>query len=130
MELTLKTIIEASPKELYTTWLNSEGHARMTGGGASITDQIGAQFTAWDGYIEGINLELEPNQRILQTWRTSDFDTSDEDSRLEILLKDLDGQTELTLNHSNLPEHGEQYKKGWDNHYFQPMKKYFSQTKE
>ena len=129
MEFTLKTIIDANPEEIYSTWLDSEGHAKMTGGAASITDQPGASFTAWDGYIEGRNLELEPNKRILQSWRTSDFDSADEDSRLEILLKEVDGKTELTLIHSDLSDHGEQYRTGWDNHYFQPMKEYFSQTK-
>ena len=57
-------------------------------------------------------------------------DESEEDSRLEILLKEVDSQTELTLIHTNLSEHGEQYKKGWVNHYFKPMKEYFSQIKK
>ena len=130
MEFTLKTIIDTSPKIIYTTWLNSNGHSKMTGGVASISDKIGDNFTAWDGYIEGKNLELETNKRILQSWRTSDFEEADEDSQIEILLNEIDGQTELTLIHTNLSEHGEQYKNGWDNHYFKPMKEYFSQIKK
>lgn len=126
MNFTLKIILEASPEKIYTTWLDSQGHSEMTGGFASISDQAGDQFSAWDGYIEGKNLELETNKRILQSWRTTDFNETDEDSLLEILLNEVDGQTELTLIHSNLPEHGEQYRAGWDNHYFQPMIVYFS----
>ena len=126
MEFTLKTKINTSPKEIYTSWLNSEGHTKMTGGTALITDKIGDSFTAWDGYIKGRNLELTPSLRILQSWRTSQFEEHEEDSQLEILLKEVDGQTELTLIHTNVPDSGEHYKKGWDNHYFQPMKKYFS----
>lgn len=126
MEFTLKTTINASAKEIYEAWLSSEGHTNMTGGEASISDKIGAEFTAWDGYIEGINLELKPYKRILQSWRTSQFEEQEEDSQIEILLKEVDGQTELTLIHTKVPESGEHYKKGWDNHYFQPMKAYFS----
>ncbi|MBN4070128.1 hypothetical protein JYT76_00420 [Olleya sp. AH-315-F22] len=37
----------------------------------------------------------------------------------------MTGGTELTLTHSNVPESGEHYIKGWDEHYFKPMKRYF-----
>ena len=126
MEFTLKVKFEALPKEIYASWLSSEGHTKMTGGEARISDNVGDSFTAWDGYIEGKNLDLELNKRIVQSWRTSEFEENEEDSELEILLNEVDDHTELTLIHKNVPESGEHYKKGWDNHYFQPMKKYFS----
>lgn len=126
MEFTLKTIIKSSAKEIYSTWLNSTGHTNMTGGMAVISNKIGDSFTTWDGYIEGKNVDLEPFHRIVQLWRTSDFDEEDQDSLIEILLNEVAGETELTLFHRNLPKSGEHYKKGWDDHYFQPMKVYFS----
>lgn len=126
MEFTLKTNINTTAKEIYKGWLSSERHTNMTGGAASISDKIGDSFSAWDGYIKGRNLELEPYSRILQAWRTSQFEEHEEDSQLEILLIEVDGQTELTLIHTKVPESGEHYKKGWENHYFQPMKEYFS----
>ncbi len=126
MEFTLKTKIDATAKQIYKAWLSSDGHTNMTGGTATISDIIGDNFTAWDGYIEGQNIELEPFNRILQSWRTSQFEEGEEDSQIEILLNEINGQTELTLIHTNVPESGEHYIKGWDNHYFQPMKNYFS----
>jgi activator of HSP90 ATPase len=126
MEFTLRTKIKASAKEIYSAWLESAGHTDMTGGEAVISDKIGDRFTAWDGYIEGTNVELEPFHRILQSWRTSDFGEEDQDSQLEIILDERNGETELTLIHRNLPESGGHFKKGWDDHYFQPMKVYFS----
>ena len=97
----------------------------MTGGSALVSDIIGGKFTAWDGYIEGENIDLKPNKRILQTWRTSEFREDEEDSKIEVLLNEVDGKTELTLIHTNLSESGEQYKNGWKDHYFEPMTKYF-----
>ncbi|MEX0291291.1 MAG: SRPBCC domain-containing protein [Flavobacteriaceae bacterium] len=126
MEFTLKTIINATAEEIYTAWLSSEGHTNMTGGEATASDKLGSHFTAWDGYIEGKNLVLEPFARIVQSWRSSQFEAHEEDSQIEVLLSEVDGATELTLIHTTVPESGEHYKKGWDNHYFQPMKKYFS----
>ena len=79
MKFTLKTIINASSSKIYDTWLNSEGHSKMTGGSAEISDIEGASFTAWDGYILGRNLSLEPGRRILQSWRTSQFEENEED---------------------------------------------------
>lgn len=126
MKFTLTTKVNASAEEIYTTWLNSKGHTEMTGGEAVISDAIGDAFTAWNGYIEGKNIDLEANKKIVQSWRTSQFEAQEEDSQIEVLFHEVDGQTEITLIHSNLPESGAHYKKGWENHYFEPMKEYFS----
>lgn len=124
MEFTLTTTIQAPAKEIYTAWLTSEGHTNMTGAGAEISDQPGDSFTAWDGYIEGKNILLEPYRRIVQSWRTSEFEGAS-DSQIEVLLKEEEGITLLTLIHTHLPTDGEQYKKGWEDFYFEPMKAYF-----
>jgi len=129
MKFTLKTKIKATSKEIYTTWLDSEGHSKMTGGKAVASNKVGGKFTAWNGYINGKNISLEPNYKIKQTWRSSQFKKSDEDSILELIFNETNGETEITLIHSNIPEDGEHYKKGWDEHYFQPMKTYFSNNK-
>ncbi len=120
--------ITATPKQIYEAWLDSEQHSSMTGGSAIASDLVGKSFTAWDGYIEGRNLELIPGEKIIQDWRTSEFEDSDEDSRLEIGLKALKGGTLVSIRHSNLPEHGMQYKSGWVENYFDPMKEYFQPT--
>jgi len=126
MEFTLKAKIDATAEQIYRAWLSSDGHSDMTGGNATISNIIGESFSAWDGYIEGKNIELKSYKRIIQSWRTSEFEEHEEDSQIEVLLNEVDGQTELILIHTNVPESGEHYIKGWDNHYFQPMKKYFS----
>lgn len=126
MKFTLNTKLSASAEEIYNAWLSSEGHTKMTGGKATTSNKPGHAFTAWDGYIHGKNLVLEPNKRIVQSWRTEQFLENEEDSQIEVILNEVDGQTELTLNHTNVPESGDHYIKGWDVHYFQPMKAYFS----
>ena len=39
MEFTLKTKIDATAKQIYIAWLSSEGHTKMTGGIANISDK-------------------------------------------------------------------------------------------
>lgn len=75
MEFTLKTKIDATAEQIYRAWLSSDGHTNMTGSIANVSDKIGDNFTAWGGYIEGENIDLEPFNRILQSWRTSQKNT-------------------------------------------------------
>ncbi|ALM07099.1 hypothetical protein SB49_04265 [Sediminicola sp. YIK13] len=128
MEFTLKTTLNAQAKDIYNAWISSEGHTKMTGGKATASNKIGGSFTAWNGYIQGENLVLEQDKRIVQSWRTSQFESHEEDSQVEVLLVEKGDSTELTLIHSKVPESGEHYIKGWDEHYFQPMKKYFTKN--
>lgn len=101
----------------------------MTGSPASVSAQVGGEFDAWDGYIHGKNLELEPGKRIVQPWRTSEFSANEPDSRIEITLEPIGDHTKLTLRHTELPHHGRQYEQGWVDAYFEPMKVYFSSKK-
>jgi len=125
MEFTVTTIIKATAKQIYKAWLSTQGHTKMTGGTAFVSDKVGDNFTVWDGYIKGENLVLEPYSKIVQTWRSSNFEDQEGDSQIEVFLSENGEETTLTLKHTNVPESGEHYIKGWDEHYFQPMKKYF-----
>ena len=130
MEFTLTTNIKATAKQIYKSWLSTQRHSKMTGSPAFVSDKIDDTFKAWDGYITGKNIELESYNRIVQSWRASEFKDSEEDSQIEVLLNETDGVTEVTLKHSNLPEGGERYEKGWETHYFEPMKRYFEVLNE
>jgi activator of HSP90 ATPase len=125
IEFSISAVIPAAPEKLYRAWLSSEEHAAMTGSPAQLSGEAGDTFKAWGGYITGKNLELEPGKRILQAWRTTEFDESDEDSLLEVLLERSGEHTRITIRHSNLPDHGMQYQQGWIDSYFDPMKAYF-----
>ena len=106
--------------------MNSEKHSAFTGSAAEIDAKVGGEFTAWDGYIMGRNLDLEKGKKIVQEWRTTEWPENSPPSRLEIVLKKIKGGTELTLNHTDVPdEQAEDYRKGWIDFYWEPLKKYF-----
>jgi uncharacterized protein YndB with AHSA1/START domain len=124
---TLTTTIPASAQDIYDAWLDSIEHSEMTGGDASMSDEIGAEVSAWDGYISGRNLELVPGERIVQSWRTTDFNDDHDDSIITVTLEEIDGETLLTLIHSNVPDgHTKHQRGGWQEHYFEPMIAYFA----
>lgn len=123
---TLSEEITATPAHIYQAWLSSEGHAAMTGSPANVDGKVGGEFSVWDGYIFGTTLELTPNQRIVQSWRTSEFPDDAPDSHVEVYLEEVTGGTKITLTHSNMPEHQvDSYRQGWKDFYFKPMKEYF-----
>jgi activator of HSP90 ATPase len=125
IEFEVSEVIPASQDAVYAAWLNSDEHSMMTGSPASVSSEPGGQFEAWDGYIRGKNLELDPPRRILQLWRTSEFADSEEDSLLEILFEVEGEGTRVAIRHSKLPDHGMQYLQGWRDAYFTPMKEHF-----
>ena len=125
LEFEVSEVFPAIPENVYAAWISTTEHSRMTGSPAKISAKAGEPFEAWDGYIKGKNLELEPPRRILQLWRTSEFDESDKDSLLEILFESEGDGTRVTIRHSNLPDHGRQYRQGWIDAYFLPMMAYF-----
>jgi activator of HSP90 ATPase len=126
----VSAIIPAEPKAVYTAWMSSKGHGEMTGSAASVTARAGCKFSAWDGYISGKTLELKAPSRILQSWRTTDFEDEEPDSLLEVLLEPAKSGTKVTLVHTQIPAgHGAEYRKGWLDFYFKPMKEYFAAKK-
>jgi uncharacterized protein YndB with AHSA1/START domain len=123
---TLTALIPASPRDIYDTWLDSRGHSAMTGGKATQSAKVGAAVTAWNDYITGKNLHLEPGKRIVQTWRTTQFTDAHGDSVITVTMTKVPGGTRLTLNHANVPDDQTSYEEsGWKEHYFTPMQRYF-----
>ena len=124
--LEVSTWLPASPDAVYRAWLDSKSHSAFTGGEASVQPHVDGVFYAWDGYITGANLELEPGRRILQSWTTSEFPEGHPPSLLEVLLDADAGGTRITLKHTDIPEgQGDAYEQGWEDHYFVPMRTWF-----
>lgn len=126
IEFEVFDVIPASLNQVYAAWLDSDEHSAMTGSPARVSTNVGGKFEAWNGYIRGKNLELEKSNRILQLWRTSEFEESDEDSLLEVLFESAKYGTKIRIRHTQLPKHGMQYQQGWRDAYFTPMKAYFA----
>ena len=119
-------VLPATPDEIYAAWMSSDGHGAMTGAEAHVDPRVGGDFDAWDGYITGRTLALEPGRRIVQSWRTSEFDDTHEDSQIEVLLEPVEEGTRITIRHTNVPDGQTGYEEGgWQESYFDPMREYF-----
>jgi activator of HSP90 ATPase len=91
--------LPGTPDAIYEAWMSTEGHSAMTGAEAHVDRSISGEFDAWDGYITGRTLALEPGRRIVQSWRTSEFTDEHDDSQLEVLLEPVEKGTRVTMCH-------------------------------
>ena len=120
-------LIDATAKELYGAILDPKIHAKFTGAKATGSMKVGGKFTAYDGYISGINLELEENKKIVQQWTSTDFP---KDYHTEATFEFLPQErgTKLVFTQKNVPE--KNYKdiaQGWRDYYWMPLKAWFGQ---
>jgi activator of HSP90 ATPase len=124
---TMTATFPVSPAALFKAWLSSKEHSAFTGSPANISAKVGGKFTAWDGYIYGTTTQMEKDKKIVQKWRTTEFPDNSPDSLVIVEFKKVKGGTDLVLTHSEIPEgQAQQYKQGWEDYYFTPMRDYFS----
>ena len=118
-----KVIFKASPHEIYEMLMDSKKHAEFTGDDAEISRKVGGKITAYGGYIEGENLELAKDRKIVQKWRGSDW-LEGHYSTAAFELKPVEGGTQLIFVQTNVPDgQYEAISKGWTEHYWDKMKK-------
>ena len=119
-------VIDASPVEVYESYVDPKRHAAFTGDSATGTAKVGGKFAAGNGYISGKYLKLEKGKRILHEWTTTEWPEGYPPSLVELILKPKGKKTELTMIHSKVPaEQAARYDQGWRDYYWEPMKKYF-----
>ena len=118
------------PVEIYDALINAKKHSAFTGAKATGVARAGGKFTAWDGYIFGKNVKLVANKKIVQEWQTTEWPEDAEPSTFELTFTAKKGGTEISMVHSNVPaEQAAGYKSGWNEFYWNPMKKYFAGRK-
>jgi activator of HSP90 ATPase len=59
---------------LYSAFLDSKDLSRMLMSPASIEPQVGGSFSYFNGGVSGSVVELDPNSKIIQKWRFSQWE--------------------------------------------------------
>jgi activator of HSP90 ATPase len=116
----------ASPHRIYEIFLDSKLFSALTGMPAEISREPGGAFTMFGGVIVGRNIELLPDQRIVQAWRPT-YWTPGDFSVVEFQLKVQGSQTHLILDHRAFPP-GDfaSLTEGWTSHYWAPLTKFLA----
>jgi activator of HSP90 ATPase len=112
----------ASPHDVYEALMDSSKHAEFTGAGARISRKVGGKFSTYDGYSAGTNLELIPDEKIVQSWRASDWPKGHYSKVTFELTKTKTG-TKLTFMQTEIPEeYYDDIAQGWLDFYWTPLK--------
>ena len=114
----------ASPHRVYETLLDSSEFASFSGRAAVIDRGVGGAFMLFGGHIVGRNLELVPDQRVVQAWRVVDWpEGAYSIARFE--LKPRGSGTHVVFDHVGFPDGlHDHLASGWEANYWSLMKKY------
>ena len=120
-------MFRASPTRVYDALLDSRQFSEFTGGAAAqINRDPGGAFSCFGGMITGRNVELVPDQRIVQAWRVGNWPEGVY-SIVSFELKAQGANTLLTLRHVGFPERtGEHLESGWGKMYWEPLQKHLA----
>jgi activator of HSP90 ATPase len=89
-----------------------------------LSPRPGGAFALFGGYIVGRQVELVPNELIVQAWRVLSWARSIYSiARFE--LSDQGGSTKIVFNHTGFPKGlAEHLAAGWQEHYWDPLTKF------
>ncbi|MGZ7039461.1 MAG: SRPBCC domain-containing protein [Thermoanaerobaculia bacterium] len=116
---------KASPQRVYDALLDGKQFTAFSERAAEINREAGGAFSLFGGHIVGLNIELIPNQRIVQAWRVVTWP----DGVYSIARFDLKPQgsgTHLVFEHTAFPDDQRDHlAAGWEENYWTPLRKYF-----
>jgi activator of HSP90 ATPase len=118
--------LKASPQKIYEILLDSKQFTAFTGMPADISRDAGGAFTMFGSMIVGRNVELVPNQRIVQAWRPASWGPGIY-SVVKFELKGDPSRTTIILDHTGFPEGDYAHlDPGWHIRYWTPLEKYLA----
>jgi activator of HSP90 ATPase len=90
---------------------------------AEISREAGGAFKLFGGYITGRQVELVPNERIVQAWRTGSWGPGIYSiARFELV--EQGSGTKIIFDHTGFPQgEAESLASGWKAHYLEPLEK-------
>ncbi len=121
------------PERLYQIYMNPRQHAAACGWGkATIQAKVGGRM-AMAPHITGKFLVLVPGRMIVQTWRGSNWKTSDLNSVLVLTFERARGGSRLLMVHANVPDANAKSigsrTGGWHGHYWRAWKVYLKRRR-
>lgn len=122
-----EVMFKTTPEKLYMALTDARQFSAFTGGAPTeIRSEVGGAFSCFGGMISGINIELVPNQRIVQAWRAGNWEPGVH-SIVRFELNGQGGETRLVFEHSGFPvDQREHLDGGWKKMYWAPLQKYLA----
>jgi activator of HSP90 ATPase len=93
---------------------------------AEISREAGGAFSLFGGYLTGRQIELVPNERIIQAWRAGSWDPGSYSIAKFVLVEQGSG-TKIVFDHTGFPKgQAEHLAEGWKGNYWEPLEKFLA----
>jgi len=113
-----------SPQRIYEALLDSKQFSTFSGEPAEINSEVGGAVSMFGGKIVGRNVELIPNERIVQAWRPANWEPGVY-SIVKFEFKKRGTKTRVALDHTGFPEGNFGHlDAGWKIRYWGPLEKF------
>ena len=114
----------APPAKIYAILLDAKQFSAFTKETAEVQAEAGAAFRLFGGRIEGRNVELVPDQRIVQAWRAAAWPAGVY-SIVRFELAAHGSGTRLIFDHTGFAESNREHlNEGWPRNYWEPLRSY------
>ena len=95
---------------------------------AEIVAEPGGAFKLFNGFIVGRNLELVPNERLVQAWRVA-YWPAGAWSIVRFAFVEQGSDTKVVFDHTGFPKgDADHLLEGWNGNYWQPLAKFLAQS--
>jgi activator of HSP90 ATPase len=133
-----EVVFKASPKRVYEALMDAKQFSKIVQMSAAaksgslgntpaeIGREAGGAVTLFGGYVTGRQVEIVPNQRIVQAWRAASWDPGIYSiARFE--LSEQGAETKLVFDHTGFPvDQAQHLAIGWRINYWEPLAKYLA----
>jgi uncharacterized protein YndB with AHSA1/START domain len=126
-----EVVIKASRARVYQALTDAKQFSKVTefsmpGVATAISPEVGGAFSLFGGYISGRHIEIVPNERLVQAWRTKNMEPGIFTIANFQLNEDGTG-TKLVFDQTAIPQgHAEHLAPGWKSHYWEGLQKYLA----
>lgn len=122
-------MMPGTPHQVFELLMDSTQHSALTGGQTKINRRVGGQFSIFDGWAVGTNIELVKDKKIVQLWRGADWPIGHYSTAIFTLRPAPGGQTKLLFNQTDVPIGvAKAIAQGWRDYYWAPMKEVLRST--
>ena len=124
MTISQSISIQASAAKVYQALISAEQFSKVTGAPAEMSSDEGGEFSCFGGQITGRQIELIPDERIVQAWRVKAWPEG-VFSEVRFDISASGDATTLELTHTGYPDDAaEHLEPGWHKMYWEPLKAY------
>jgi activator of HSP90 ATPase len=115
----------ATPSDIYATLMDGKRHGALSGQPAKISTRVGGKWNVGHD-LEGKNLKLTKDKRIVQTWRANNWPKTNQ-SKVTFALTRTAGGTRITFTQTGVPsQFYKEISAGWRAYYWNPLRKQFA----